>query len=48
MQERKGQLQEEMGLTSTAEKDEAEEEATGSARRSRREPARGRRSPAAK
>jgi len=48
MQERKGQLQEEMGLTSTAEKEEAEEEATGSARRSRREPARGRRSPAAK
>ena len=48
MQERKGQLQEEMGLTSTAEKDEAEDEATGSARRSRREPARGRRSPAAK
>jgi len=48
MQERKGQLQEEMGLTSTTEKEEAEEEATGSARRSRREPARGRRSPAAK
>ncbi len=48
MQERKGQLQDVMGLTNSAEKEEAEEEATGSARRSRREPARGRRSPAAK
>ena len=48
MQERKGQLQEEMGLTSTEEADEAGEEATGSTRGARREPARGRRTPAAK
>jgi len=48
MQERKGQLQEEMGLPSPAENEEAEGEATGSARRPRREPARGRRTPAAK
>ena len=46
MQERKGQLQQEMGLMSTEEDEEAEEEAPESTRGTRREPARGRRTAA--
>jgi len=46
MQERKVQLQEEMGMMSTEEDEEAEEEASASTRGTRREPARGRRTAA--
>src|SRR4051812_12911170 len=46
MQERKGQLQQEMGMMTTEEDEEAEEEASTSTRGTRREPARGRRTAA--